>query len=230
MPDIIVISDVHASDRWKGMLAARKPGDEAIFLGDYFDRRGYGPFAESQARNFIEICDYALANPPTTLLIGNHDFNYTPWAWGGSEDTREAREIAQALMPRIGMLEMIAIRPLQPRPAIFSHGGLTQTFMRLHGLRGPEEVNRLWRERPEDFEWIPHDPLTGASSNPYGDDPWQSPLWAREKALYEDGARGYDQIVGHTPVPEPETFRTRYGDTILMTCTLDDQPVIIPAA
>lgn len=226
---IIVVSDIHASARWRSMVSQRKAGDEIIFLGDYFDRRGAGPFADSQVRNFLEICEYARTRPPVTLIMGNHDYNYTPWAYGDFSWEPEAREISQALMSRIRMIEMVAVRLELDRPLIFSHGGLTQTFLRIHGLKSPEEVNRLWRDEPEAFEWIPRDPDTGSRSDRYGDDPWQSPLWARTQALYEDGVRGYDQVVGHTIVPEVESFRTGHGDTVLMTCTLDDTPVIIPA-
>lgn len=227
MPDIIVISDVHASDRWRQMAARRAPGDEVIFLGDYFDRRGHGPFARSQVDNFIDICEYATANPMTTLLLGNHDYNYTPWALSDMSYMPDANAIAKALMARLDLLQVVAVRPAFVRPLIFSHGGLTSTFMKLHDIEKPEDVNLLWLEQPEEFEWIPADPVSGARSNRYGDDPWQSPIWVRDNALYEDAVPGYDQVVGHTPVEDLATFQTKNGDTILMTCTLDDRAVII---
>lgn len=227
MAAIIVISDIHASNRWREMLGRRKEDDEVIFLGDYFDRRGHGPFAASQVENFLDICAYARKHAQTTLLLGNHDYNYTPWAKADVSWEPDARTISAALMANLNMIQIVAIRNNLPKQTIFSHGGLTMTFMADNGLREPEEVNKLWQREPEAFEWIPADPYTGKRSNIYGDDPWQSPIWARTRALYEDGLQGYDQVVGHTPVPEPEEFQTRYGDTILLTCTLDDQPVRI---
>lgn len=227
MAAIIVISDVHASNRWRGMLADRCEGDEAIFLGDYFDRRGRGPFAASQVENFLDICAYAKSHVPTTMLLGNHDYNYAPWAQSDVSWEPDARAISEGIMANLNMIQIAAIRTDLPKKTIFSHGGLTHTFMANNGLKTPEEINELWRNAPEAFEWIPADPRTGRRSNIYGDDPWQSPLWARTRALYEDGVPGYDQVVGHTPVQVPEEFQTRYGDTILLTCTLDEQPVWI---
>lgn len=49
---VIVIGDVHASLHWKNIVARREEGDTVIFLGDYFDKRGTGPFAKNQAANF----------------------------------------------------------------------------------------------------------------------------------------------------------------------------------
>lgn len=229
MPEILVISDIHTSTRWRKITAQRKPGDEIIFLGDYFDHRGAGPFASSQVDNFLEICAYAEANPPTTMLMGNHDYNYTPWALSDMSWEPDAWEISKALMAKIRMMEMVAVRRNLAKPMIFSHGGVTQTFMRNHSLDKPEGINRLWLEQPDLFEWLPRDPATGERSNRYGDDPWQSPIWVRDNALYEDGARGFDQVVGHTPVREITSFATQYGDTILMTCTLKDEPAVIKA-
>lgn len=228
MPDIIVISDIHASERWEKMVAKRAAEDAVIFLGDYFDRRGRGPFAASQVDNFIEICHYARSHPYTTLLLGNHDYYYGPWSSYDMSFEPDAAQIQDALKANIDLLEILVVADFLAKPSIFSHGGLTQTFMRLHGLKKPEEVNALWRVNPGAFEWIPRDPISGTRSNRYGDDPWQSPLWARTDALYRDGLPGYDQIVGHTIVPELQAFETVNGDTVLLTCTLDDTPVLIP--
>lgn len=227
MGSIVVISDVHGQLHWKKLIAQAKEGDEIIFLGDYFDRRGAGPFAYSQVENFLEICRFAANNSYTTLLIGNHDFDYTYWSQSDVSWEPDAAEIRAAIMARISQLQILAVRPGKRRPVIFSHGGLTQTFLDLHDLEKPEDVNKLWVGEPQVFDWIAYDPRTGRRSDRFGDDPWQSPLWARNKALYEDGADGYDQVVGHTPVSKPFEFRTRHGDRILMTCTLDDQPVIL---
>lgn len=230
MPSIIIISDVHGSTNWKKLVAQRKPGDCAVFLGDYFDRRGRGPFARSQTENFLEICGYARGNPDTILLTGNHDYDYMyckqdSWLW----DIRDPQEYEyrDALLDNLDLLQMVHVSRAFVKPVIFCHGGLTDTFMRINGITAPEEVDEFWRGHPELFNWLEHDPVLGLSSNSYGDDPWQPPTWVRDQALREDGAKGYDQIVGHTPVRHPQNFHTRHGDNILMTCTLDDQPVVL---
>lgn len=75
----IVIPDVHGTMFWKDFVADRKPGERVVFLGDYFLRMGHGPIAASEADNFLEIVDYARKKPETYLLMGNHDFEHTPF-------------------------------------------------------------------------------------------------------------------------------------------------------
>lgn len=231
MRPTIVVPDVHETTHWKGFAEMRRPGDRMIFLGDYFDRRGRGPFAPC-LDNFLEICAYARTNPGTRLLMGNHDYNYMPCArW--TPDPWDYREgmIRKAIMDNLDILDMVFMDAggsgSQDGPgsmgAVFSHGGLTNSFLRRNGLSDPSEVNGLWREKPELFDWLELDPETGERSSMEGDDPWQPPTWARTMALTEDGVRGYSQVVGHTPVCEPEILTTQFGDQALMTCTLDDR-------
>lgn len=229
MRPTIVVPDVHEMIHWQEFAKKRRPGDRMIFLGDYFDRRGRGPYAPC-VDNFLEICAYAREYPDTHLLLGNHDFEYTPfvrWApepWGYREGM-----IRQAIMENLELLDVVFVdatdvdRGSRRYPAVFSHGGVTNSFLRNNGLADPAEINRLWMEKPELFEWHEHDPVTGQQSCMTGDSPWQSPTWVRELALTEDGIRGYSQIVGHTVVIEPEILVTQYGDQVLMTCTLDDR-------
>lgn len=222
---VIPVPDVHVSLHWKNTVAKRKPGDVVIFLGDYFDKRGDGPFARSQADNFREICAYARATPDTILLAGNHEYKYLPWADGFSERrTRKEREAAAALQENLDLLEMVAVAESGGRPVIFSHGGVTATFLRLHDLADPLEVNALWKARPEAFDWLPRNPEDPLErSDRSGDNPWQSPLWVRPDALAADGVSGFCQVVGHTVIKSPRLVERPAGDWLLLTCTLDDQ-------
>lgn len=222
MKPTLIISDVHGTVFWKDIVAERRPGERVIFLGDYYDKRGNGPFADDEDANFNEICLYAKNNPETYLLVGNHDFQHTIyssrpmyWTW------REYGTLGMITANK-DSLQMVLVDRSEPKPVIFSHGGLTQTFMNLHGLKTPEEVNDLWLNKPKVFEWIKHDPMTGTYSHLDGDNIWQSPIWARDMALMEDGVPGFDQVVGHTVVSRPEWFDTAHGDRFLLTCTLDD--------
>lgn len=184
-------------------------------------RRGNGPFAESDAQNFREICAYARSMPDTHLLTGNHDFDCLPisgWPIWILEDLEDRK----AIMENLDLLEMVFVDTSGEKPLIFSHGGVTQSFLDNNGLKNPEELNRLWRSSPERFAFMERDPNSGASSDIYGDDPWQSPIWARDMAITEDGIAGYNQVVGHTVVSKPEFMPTIHGDKFLMTCTLDD--------
>lgn len=222
----IVISDVHASLHWRGIISERKAGDRLIFLGDYFLHRGYGPFAQSEAQNFLDICEYTRSFPDTHMLIGNHDFDYTPFPGWPLWDKNE-RENRKAIMDNIDLLNMVFVDNSEEKGLIFSHGGVTQTFMDLNKLKTPEELNLLWRSSPEKFRFVERDPKSGVYSEIHGDDPWQSPIWARTMAITEDGIAGFNQVVGHTVVRVPEIYTTIHGDKFIMTCTLDDAYVYL---
>lgn len=185
-------------------------------MGDYFLRRGSGPFAASETDNFLEIAEYARKNPDTILLMGNHDFEHTPFtqyeAWECNPDARTA------IMSNLDIMDMAHV----DGNIIFAHGGVTASFLRNNGLKGPAELNALWKAKPHLFDFIERDPETRAVAVPDGDDTWQTPIWARDMALIEDGVQGFNQVVGHTVVTSPETMETRNGDRILFTCTLDN--------
>lgn len=105
---------------------------------------------------------------------------------------------------------------------IFSHGGVIEGFLRNNELNNPADLNTLWKDKPFAFDFIENDPETGDFSVPDGDNTWQTPIWARDMALTEDGVPGFNQVVGHTVVRFPELMMTRNGDKFLLTCTLDD--------
>lgn len=228
MSDVITVSDVHGSTNWKEIVKDAKPADTVIFLGDYFDLRGKGPFARTEAENFLEICEYARKRPKTVMLIGNHDFDYLfPISnlYARNPDIEKSRLFQKVLRAKADLLGMVYIDREFPKPIIFTHGGLTNTFLRNNGLKSPDDVNELWTSDPNKFDWLAYDPLSGAKSRGDGDNVWQTPTWVRQVSLFLDGVKGYDQVVGHTPVRMPVKFKTENGDTVLLTCTLDERYV-----
>lgn len=230
MASIIVISDVHGSTHWKTIVQSAKSQDKIIFLGDYFDLRGHGPFARSEEDNFLEICEYAKNRPGTVLLVGNHDYDYMfplPNIYIYGRDKEKARIFRKVLDDNADLLEMVYVDRYFPRPVIFSHGGLTNQFLKNNGLNSPEEVNDFWISHPQKFNWLEYDPLSLHSSRGDGDNEWQPPTWVRTNALYRDGVKGFDQVVGHTPVRSLAKFFTSNGDLILLTCTLDARAVTL---
>lgn len=217
MSDILIISDIHGAIFWKKILNKRKTGDIVVFLGDYFDKCGRYPCADNELDNFLEICGYARNNPGTYLLLGNHDYDYLPWAKNFSENPNY--EYQKALLKNMDILSIVHVIGKN----IFSHAGITNTFMFLHNLKHPAELNCLFSLKPECFDWIEADPITGVSSTSTGDDIWQSPIWTRTFALQTDGLKGYSQIVGHTPVRDAGYLKTDYGNKILMTCDFSNE-------
>lgn len=225
---VIVIGDVHGSIHWKTFVAKRKAGDIIVFLGDYFDIRNPGRalLAKSELDNFLEIANFARSTPDVHLLIGNHDFQYTPWDPAGCSGRNliMAGKFGEAIMDNMDLLEMVFVLDRPQKPLIMSHAGVTSTFMRLNNLEKPEEINILWRRRPEDFAFKLE--MNGRIADMYGDNEWQPPIWVRNSALARDALPGYDQIVGHTPYPEISSFETEAGDWVTVVCSLDDHNFI----
>lgn len=217
----IVIPDVHGTTHWQDFVSRRKPGDQVVFLGDYFDRRGRGPFAKSEVENFLVICNYVESHPDTHLLVGNHDFIYLPWADPLSDWGRQEQMKREALLSALPLLKMAYVERSGARPVVFSHGGVTNTYLNIHELTDPADLNWLWQKLPMAFEWKKRNPLSGEYSRLDGDNVWQPPTWTRSHSLACDGVVGYDQVIGHTPVRSPWLLDTVHGDRILHTCTLD---------
>lgn len=223
----IVISDIHGMTFWKDVVASVHHEDHVVFLGDYFDRKGVGHHACSQTQNFLEICALARINPNVHLLIGNHDMQYCPFAHGytTSYNDRLAREFEKALMSNMDLLNVVFLGIHKEKDVIFSHAGISQDFLELYDIPSVWEINVLFVEKPEIFNFILN--YADHESNPFGDDAWQSPLWIRPDALLENAVPGYEQVVGHTYVPYIKKKTNFHGDSIYFTCTFDANCLIL---
>lgn len=75
---LIINGDIHGQSFWKNGLKYfnENPDSKMIFLGDYLDpyTRYEGITAEEAYENFLEILEFAKANPLRVILLrGNHD-------------------------------------------------------------------------------------------------------------------------------------------------------------
>lgn len=218
---ILVVSDVHGMVFWKNIIARAEPSDKIIFLGDYFDERGSGPYAESQTDNFLEVCSLARENPNVHLLLGNHDFQYTDFtdSHTTSYDKRKSKSYNKVLMDNMDLLNIVYIERDREKPIIFSHAGVSQDFLKYCQIRSVDGINDKFREYPWKFEFIPC--AWGEIADIFGDNVWQTPLWIRPDSLLQGAVSGYDQVVGHTPVEAIEERTSVNGDTIYLTCTFN---------
>lgn len=215
----VVISDIHGQLFWKKIMNEVMPDDTVVCLGDYFDYRGKGPFAENQTDNFLEICALTRSRGNMHLLLGNHDWQYLPWDPYGcsNKDIQNAKKYRKALLDNFDLLNMV----YRDGNILLSHGGVTNTFVKSLGIKEPEEMNEVLQTDPKKFNFIESGP-NGEFPAMDGDDYWQGPLWARTNALAEDSLNGFSQMVGHTPVTEIAQFQGK-GGPIFLTCTLDDR-------
>lgn len=217
----LVVSDIHGMVFWKEIVAMAKAEDKIIFLGDYFDKRGHGPYAESQVDNFLEICSLARKNANVHLLLGNHDFQYTDFTDSrtSSYDERMGGKFNKVLMANMDLLRIVHIDRQREKPIIFSHAGVSQGFLERCEIDSLDKINDKFWDSPWEFAFQLF--YNGEMADMYGDNIWQSPLWIRPYSLMEGAVEGYDQAVGHTPVEVIQEMATINGDAIYLTCTFD---------
>lgn len=199
MKKIIAIGDIHGRDTWKQIVNDNPDADRIIFMGDYFDppssKRHLGNDGEAEYRNFMDIIKYKIENmDKVVLLIGNHDYHYIPdidsTCWGFQSEMLDkfnyilGKSINRRLMKWVHAEDGY----------LFSHAGVTKTWMRNLRLLSVDEINSVPKEY---FGFTPGDEHDG-----YGDEICQTPIWVRPHSLLKDSIDDYTLVVGHTPQPE----------------------------
>jgi hypothetical protein len=131
------------------------------------------------------------------LLMGNHDYHYLSWAgetYSGFQ--RWQQTPIQHLLHKALDEDLLQLCFVVDN-LLFSHAGVTKTWLHSTGYKGKEPIepflNELFRREPSLFRLG-----NGVDGLPdYGSG--LSPIWVRPKALMDDMIDGYAQVVGHTP-------------------------------
>jgi len=193
---IIALGDTHGRTAWKGIVSNTE-FDKVVFTGDYFDSREYiSP--EQQKANFKEIIAFKKANMnKVVLLFGNHEYHYMKTKEGiysgyqffHSEDFKKM--VQNALAEKL--IQMCYVHG----KFIFSHAGITKTWLKSTGYSGEENlesfINALFYSNPQAFKFT-----RGKNQSNNGNDICQSPIWVRPGSLYKDAIENYTQVAGHT--------------------------------
>jgi hypothetical protein len=185
----IVLGDIHGTTFWKKYKDT--DFDELYILGDYFDRAPCPP--ARQIENFLEITAWAKNDARVRLCLGNHDYHYLlddPLEIYSGFQKKYAARIHTVLIENQESLGIV----YKSDGLLISHAGISQTFLDLHGIADPMDINEEFRKNPRFLVFCGFD----ASGN----DITQGPLWIRPGALLSDPLPGYSQIVGHTPVED----------------------------
>jgi hypothetical protein len=203
---IIAMGDVHGRDFWRRIVDTQE-FDRLILAGDYFDSTEIT--AKEQMNNFRNLVAFKETFPDKLILLtGNHDLHYLPVARAIHEtyslfQEEYATEISRLLQEHFYILQMA----YKWGDYLFTHAGVTQTWLNNTGYKGEEIsifLNRLFQQQPEAFLF--------SGTDPYGDDVTQSPVWVRPQSLKED-AFGYPSIkhvVGHTRMYRLKTEEGRF--------------------
>ena len=194
MSKILVLGDTHGRPFWKEIIEKENP-DKIIFLGDYVSTHE-GINAEQQLNNLEEILTYKENNPDKVILLrGNHDTQHLGYYWAecsgwngqvwGVMSQHEFKERFLKLTQWIYIDEELK--------TIFSHAGVSDVWMKNSKIDSVHDINSL--EPSELFGFTPN-----YYGDCYGDSETQPPVWIRPQALCKCNVKGWDQVVGHTPV------------------------------
>lgn len=194
MSKILVLGDTHGRPFWKEIIEKENP-DKIIFLGDYVSTHE-GISAEQQLSNLEEILTYKENNPDKVILLrGNHDTQHLGYYWAecsgwdgqvwGVMSQSEFKERFLKLTQWVYIDEELE--------TIFSHAGVSDVWMKNSEIDSVHDINSL--EPSELFGFTPN-----YYGDCYCDSETQPPLWIRPQALCKCNVKGWDQVVGHTPV------------------------------
>lgn len=194
MSKILVLGDTHGRPFWKEIIEKENP-DKIIFLGDYVSTHE-GISAEQQLSNLEEILTYKENNPGKVILLrGNHDTQHLGYYWAecsgwdgqvwGVMSQSEFKERFLKLTQWVYIDEELK--------TVFSHAGVSDVWMKNSEIDSVHDINSL--EPSELFGFTPN-----YYGDCYGDSETQPPVWIRPQALCKCNVKGWDQVVGHTPV------------------------------
>ena len=187
---LIAIGDIHGRTIWKDIIEAQT-FDKVIFIGDYFDSKE-DIDAESQMKNFIEICKLKRANPEKViLLLGNHDYHYLDGVGEEYSDFQSdyftyINGLVQGAFDA-GLLQVSYLHG----NILFTHAGITKTWCAENHIdleKLPESINECFHKNRLTFRYHALQDNTSAIS----------PIWVRPDTLIPDKIDGYVQVVGHT--------------------------------
>lgn len=189
---LIAIGDIHGNPNWIKVIEREKEFDRIIFLGDYVDTRfGYTPLEQKQ--NLEKLLEFKKDNPAKVILLfGNHDYHYI-------SRSEQYSGFQSAMYHDFNNLFTKAIQEniihviYTHEGYIFSHAGISKTWMLNNNIENISEINDYLIFKPRVFNFA-----IGSNSSNTGDDITQSPIWIRPDSLMLDGIDGYIQVVGHT--------------------------------
>lgn len=186
----VVFGDIHGRSIWKDIVEKEIDADRFIFLGDYFTSRE-GINEEDQIANFLEIIEFKQVNPENVFLLrGNHDMEALGYSWADCHPRFRSMYFREDDAKKLFLENTQWLVVDAKHRIIYSHAGLTSTWMSNNGLTDPEQVNSL--EPSSKFGFI------GKLSDYYGDSATQGPTWIRPWGLFGDSFGKYTYVVGHT--------------------------------
>ncbi|MCL2440525.1 MAG: metallophosphoesterase [Treponema sp.] len=191
---IAVVSDIHQSAHWRKLINHAADFDKIIFLGDEFDCwTNKWPLQMDNAENIIT---FKKSYPgKIDLCWSNHAISYFLDERCSGYQSNHAAGIEEFYKKNKEFYNVIYIYDKW----IFSHGGVSAKWMKSCGINELNEINQLFKDKPNFFKWVGPDG--------YGNNPKEGPLWIRTEALINNYVQGYNQIAGHTENLQPRIVK-----------------------
>jgi hypothetical protein len=200
---IAVIPDQHQRSYWKIIIPRIDEFEKIIFLGDYFD--DWENKWPHQMNNFLNIVNLKKEFPDKIdLLWGNHETSYYINERCSGYQNEHAINIEKKLKLNKDLFEIISVYDNW----IFTHGGISEVWMKCAGVKSISEINQLFKETPNYFRWV--------GPCPNGDNANEGPLWIRPEALINNAVKNHHFCVGHTEFSTPRILTS--GGQIFVFC------------
>ena len=192
----IILGDPHGNYKIIESIYKNERPDMVIILGDYCDSFVHGTpeivAAYKKMRKLQNKHVKTYGDGSFITLLGNHDWHYIMFGerysgfhqstWNAMHDMLDS-DMTDGRLPIVWVDNR--------NKTIYSHAGLTNTWMSDWRIPSPEFVNEV-NDSGLNFSHM--------SFEPHGNSKWQGPLWVRPMALISDlyGRGEWKQIVGHT--------------------------------
>ena len=190
----IVISDLHGEsfkEQYNKILDLDIEFNNIILLGDYFHSYNRSVNGKYQLRHFEEMIDISKRDKRVIMLIGNHDImhliGHRPAVTMFPAEV--SRKIKELIEENLKLFRVV----WKGDKYVYSHAGVSKTFMRNNNLNTLEEINEIfWNKEYKRFEVYDNAELRD----------WEkyTPTVMRFEVLCND----YwceNQVVGHTELP-----------------------------
>lgn len=218
---MLVIGDVHGSKFWKNIVNQHLDEDYIVFVGDYVDSH-HSMSDSKMLRNLLEIIKFKEKYPDKVkLLLGNHDIHYyfLNSAYRGSGFNFDMMFEFNTIFKNKKHLFQVAF---MYNNTIVSHAGITNRLYQSVESDYKDALDLGWGDGYEHNTIADKFNFLFNISSKYlfyigdergGLDPFSGIFWAGMKELCEDYLVGYNQVIGHTHLPE-KTIKN-YGDISL---------------
>jgi predicted MPP superfamily phosphohydrolase len=218
---MLVIGDIHGSKFWKNIVNQHLDEDYIVFVGDYVDSHN-AMSNTKMLKNLLDIIKFKEKYPDKVkLLLGNHDIHYyfLNSSYRGSGFNFDMMFEFNTIFKNKKHLFQVAF---MYNNTIVSHAGITNRLYQSVESDYKDALDLGWGDGnkhntiADKFNFlfnISSKYLFYIGDERGGLDPFSGIFWAGMKELCEDYLVGYNQVIGHTHLPE-KTIKN-YNDITL---------------